>query len=45
MRHEVFDSWLNEEKSVDYVIENLGKANFDSEFYDRYEEEIRNSFK
>ena len=45
MRHEVFDCWLNEEKSVDYVIENLRKANFDPEFFDRYEEEIRNSFK
>jgi len=45
MRHEVFDGWLNEEKSVDYVIENLRKANFDPEFFDRHEEEIRNSFK
>jgi len=45
MRHEVFDRWLNEEKSVDHVIENLREANFDPEFFDRYEEEIRNSFK
>jgi len=45
MRHEVFDRWLNEEKSVDHVIENLRKANFDPEFFDRHEEEIRNSFK
>jgi len=45
MRHEVFDRWLNEEKSVDYVIENLREANFDPEFFDRHEEEIRNSFK
>ena len=45
MRHEVFDRWLNEEKSVDHVIENLREANFDPEFFDRHEEEIRNSFK
>ena len=45
MRHELFDRWLNEEKSVDHVIENLRMANFDPEFYDRHEEEIRNSFK
>jgi NADPH-dependent 2,4-dienoyl-CoA reductase/sulfur reductase-like enzyme len=45
MRHEVFNLWLNEKKSVDYVIENLRKANFDPEFFDRHEIEIRNSFK
>jgi len=45
MRHEVFNLWLNEKKSVDYVIENLRKANFDPEFFDRHEKEIRNSFK
>lgn len=45
MRHEVFDRWLNEEKSVDYVIENLREANFDPEFFDRHEKEIRSSFK
>jgi NADPH-dependent 2,4-dienoyl-CoA reductase/sulfur reductase-like enzyme len=45
MRHEVFDRWLNEEKSVDHVIENLREANFDPEFFDRHEAEIQNSFK
>jgi len=45
MRHEVFDRWLNEEKSVDHVMENLREANFDPEFFDRHEVEIRNSFK
>lgn len=44
MRHEVFDQWLNEERSVDYVIENLGKANFDPEFFRRYEGEIRKEY-
>ena len=29
MKHEVFDKWLNEKRSVDYVIQNLKEANFD----------------
>lgn len=40
MKHEVFDKWLNEKRSVDYVIENLKQANFDPEFYRKYEKEI-----
>ena len=45
MRHEFFDSVLTEKKSVDYVIENLKKANFDPEFYKRYETEIQEEFR
>lgn len=44
MRHEVFDQWLNEKRSVDYVMENLGKANFDPEFFRRYEGEVRKEY-
>ncbi len=40
MRHEIFDRWLTEEKSVDYVLEYLKDANFDPEFYAQYEDEI-----
>lgn len=40
MRHEVFDKWLNEKRSVDYVVENLEEANFDPEFFKKYEGEI-----
>ncbi|WP_010522697.1 NAD(P)/FAD-dependent oxidoreductase [Aquimarina agarivorans] len=40
MRHEVFDRWLTEERSVDYVLEHLKDANFDPEFYSQYEKEI-----
>lgn len=40
MKHEVFDRWLNEKRTVDYVIENLKEANFDPEFFKRYEREI-----
>ncbi len=40
MKHEVFNSWLNENRSVDYVVENLKDANFDPEFFRRYEKAI-----
>ncbi|MCH4822132.1 FAD-dependent oxidoreductase [Gramella lutea] len=45
MRHEVFDRWLHEEKSIDQVLANLRQANFDPEFYDSHEKEIFSSFK
>ncbi|HLW32695.1 MAG TPA: NAD(P)/FAD-dependent oxidoreductase [Aequorivita sp.] len=44
MKQEVFDKWLNENRSVDYVIENLGEANFDPEFFRRYEGEIKKEY-
>jgi len=44
MRHEVFDTWLTRERTIDFVLKNLRKANFDPEFYDRYEKEIFRSF-
>ena len=40
MRHELFDRWLTEEKSADYVMEHLADANFDPEFYKQYEKDI-----
>lgn len=45
MRHEVFDQWLTQENSIQHVLSNLKKANFDPEFYSRYEREIFRSFK
>ncbi|MDT0641288.1 FAD/NAD(P)-binding oxidoreductase [Zunongwangia sp. F363] len=45
MRHEVFDLWLNEGRTINHVLANLREANFDPEFYDRHEKEIFNSFK
>lgn len=44
MKQEVFDRWLNEKRSVAYVVENLKQANFDPEFYRKYEKEILNKF-
>lgn len=44
MKQEVFDKWLNEKRSVDYVIQNLKQANFDPEFFKKYEKEILNEY-
>ncbi|MEQ9304632.1 MAG: FAD-dependent oxidoreductase [Marinoscillum sp.] len=40
-RHETWDKWLSEKKKLSYVIEHLSKANFDPEFFKRYEPEIQ----
>jgi NADPH-dependent 2,4-dienoyl-CoA reductase/sulfur reductase-like enzyme len=40
MRHEIFDSWLNEKKSILHVLEYLADANFDPEFYKLHELKI-----
>lgn len=45
MRQEVFDKWLDDEKSIDYVLSNLKSANFDPEFYENHEKEIFRSFR
>lgn len=44
MRHETFDTWLTEKRSVDYVMEHLSKANFDPEFYKHFEKDILKAF-
>ena len=40
MRHETFDKWLTEKRSVNHVMLHLAEANFDPEFYSHFEEEI-----
>ena len=44
MRHEVFDKWLTEKRTVDFVLNHLKEANFDPEFYTHYEADILNTF-
>ncbi len=44
MRHDVFDRWLNEKRSFEYVLKNLKEANFDPEFYKKYEKEIETEY-
>jgi NAD(P)H-nitrite reductase large subunit len=44
MRHEIFDRWLSEKRDVNFVMENLTKANFDPEFYKKFESQILTAF-
>lgn len=44
MRHETFDTWLTEERDVDYVMNHLSEANFDPEFYSHYEADILSAY-
>ena len=39
-RHEVFESWLNQKKSIEYVLEHLEDFHFDPEFYKKHQKEI-----
>ncbi|MBI3518503.1 MAG: FAD-dependent oxidoreductase [Bacteroidetes bacterium] len=45
LRHQIIDKWLSEERTIDYVIENLAGANFDPEFFIKYENDIADSYK
>ncbi|MCL7764361.1 NAD(P)/FAD-dependent oxidoreductase [Polaribacter sp. Z014] len=44
MRHEIFDKWLTENKSIEHVLEFLADANFDPEFFKLHEAEILAKF-
>ncbi len=44
LRHEIFDQWLNEKRTIDYVIQHFKMANFDPEFYTNYEKLIQKKF-
>ena len=44
MRHEVFDRWLTEERTTEYIINNLKEANFDPEFFKHFEKEIQTAY-
>jgi NAD(P)H-nitrite reductase large subunit len=44
LRHECFDRWLREKKDIQYILNNLLDANFDPEFFRRYEDQITNAF-
>lgn len=44
LRHEVFDKWLTEKRDLDFVINHLEQANFDPEFYKRFENEIKETY-
>lgn len=44
LRHECFDRWLREGRTIQYVFIHLSEANFDPEFFARYEAEIASGF-
>ena len=44
MRHEVFNRWLDQNKSVDFVLEHLQIAHFDPEFYNTYYHDVLKKF-
>ncbi|MBT8255657.1 MAG: NAD(P)/FAD-dependent oxidoreductase [Bacteroidia bacterium] len=44
LRHEVFDRWLSEQRSTQYVIQHLREANFDPEFYKELEPQILSAY-
>jgi len=45
LRHGVFDRWLTESRSTDYVMEHLTEANFDPEFYKKLEPQIKAAYR
>lgn len=44
MRHKVIDAWLTGHVGIDQVIDRLAEANFDPEWYRRFEPQIREAF-
>ncbi|RED99401.1 pyridine nucleotide-disulfide oxidoreductase [Marinoscillum furvescens DSM 4134] len=43
-RHEVWDNWLSQEKTLQEIIADLPKANFDPEFFKQWEGEIQKKY-
>ena len=43
-RHEVCEKWLRDKTHIEEVIQNLGLANFDPEFYKEYEADVVNLY-
>jgi len=39
-RHEICEQWIAEKRSIEYVLEHLAEANFDTEFFTRNEDDI-----
>ncbi len=44
MRHQTFDTWLTEKRDVNYVMTHLPEANFDPEFFKKFENDILTAF-
>lgn len=44
MRQEICQSWIREERTNEYALENLHEANFDPEFFKRFELDIIDAY-
>lgn len=44
LRHEMCNQWLHDHATIDKVVKELAKANFDPEFFKGYEKEFKRSF-
>jgi NAD(P)H-nitrite reductase large subunit len=44
MRQDFFEKVLDRKESVDFVMNNLDKANFDPEFFKKFQKEIKSNF-
>ncbi len=44
LRHHSFNKWMQDAKSIEYVLEHLKDANYDPEFYKAHEQEIIDQF-
>ena len=44
IKHEVCNDWLNEKTNINKVIKEFRKANFDPEFFERFEKEFETTF-
>lgn len=44
-RHRVCERWIEERRPVEYVLERLGEASFDPEFFARHEPEMVRTFR
>lgn len=44
IRHEVCNEWLNEKRKISEVIKDLRRANFDPEFFKKFETEFTTAF-
>ena len=44
LRHQVFKTWLEENRTVEYVLQHLREAHFDPEFFKRFEADILNQY-
>jgi len=44
LRHKIFNRWLTNGETIEFVLEHLKDANFDTEFYKKHEREIINQY-